>query len=183
MQHGLINDVNIRVVRETRTRLRAVVKARANFTTIFDTNRNRINNNKKRRRVSPTRARGAGGAGKTRDITEIIKQVSQVFPGCAPSAANQFLAAARCFAINARKSVTKSFHNVIFIEHIERCNAAIVLSLLSLVVKKKKILSSERFYYVSMREMLQAGLPPKKEIAFAAPPPATCRPRFNSINA
>jgi len=49
--------------------------------------------------------------------------------------------------------------------------------------EKKKILSSERFYYVSMREMLQAGLPPKKEIAFAAPPPATCRPRFNSINA
>jgi hypothetical protein len=138
MKNILINNVNIRVVRETRNGLQAAVKASAIFIAAFDTTRTRINNNKKRRRVSPTRARGAGGAGKTRDITEIIKQVSQVFPGCAPSAANQFLAAARCFAINARKSVTKSFHNVIFIEHIERCNAAIVLSLLSLVVKKKK---------------------------------------------
>ena len=94
----LINNVNIRVVRETRNGLQAAVKASAIFIAAFDTTRTRINNNKKRRRVSPTRARGAGGAGKTRDITEIIKQVSQVFPGCTPSAANQFLAVARCFA-------------------------------------------------------------------------------------
>ena len=164
MQNILINNVNIRVVRETRTGLQAVVKASAPFTTI----RTRINNNKKRRRVSPTRARGAGGAGKTRDIEEIIKQVSQVSTQNTPSAANQFLAVARCFASRARESVTKRIHEEIFIELCERCDAAIVLSLLSLVGKKKTILSSE-LLYVSMYEMLHAGLPPKKEIALAAP--------------
>ena len=168
MQNILINNVNIWVVRETRKGLQAVVKASAAFTRGFDGIRTRINNNNKRRRVSPTRARGAGGAGKTRDITEIIKQVSQVFPGCTPSAANQFLAVARCFASRARKSVANCIHTEIFIDLCERCNAAIVLSLLSLVVKKKNILSSE-LLYVSMQEMLHAGLPPKREIALAAP--------------
>ena len=48
---------------------------------------------------------------------------------------------------------------------------------------KKKTIPSSELLYVSMHEMLLAGLPPKKEIAFAAPLPAQCRPRFNSINA
>jgi len=147
MKNILINNVNIRVVRETRNGLQAAVKASAIFIAAFDTTRTRINNNKKRRRVSPTRARGAGGAGKTWDIEEMIKQVSQVLTHNTPSAASRFLAAARCFAPRALKSVAKRIHEKIFIELCERCNAAIVLSLLSLVVKKKK----NTFEWITLR--------------------------------